>query len=92
MDNWKIMSLSCIMLSICIFVQYIYIYHIPKCVVLFLYALCALRNLISTGWFMVWFIMINATFNNILAISWQSGLLAEETGVPGENHRPVASH
>ena len=36
--------------------------------------------------------MFGATFNNISAISWQSVLLAEETGVPGENHRPVASH
>jgi len=34
----------------------------------------------------------HATFNNISAIPWQSVLLAEETGVPGENHRPVASH
>jgi hypothetical protein len=25
-------------------------------------------------------------------ISWRSILLVEETGVPGENHRPVASH
>ena len=30
--------------------------------------------------------------NNILVISWRSVLLVEETGVPGENHRPVASH
>jgi len=29
-------------------------------------------------------------FNNISVISWQSVLLVEETGVPGENHRPVA--
>jgi hypothetical protein len=36
--------------------------------------------------------VLNATFNNISAISWQSDLLVEETGVPGENHRPVASH
>ena len=36
--------------------------------------------------------MFNATFNNISVISWQSVLLVEETGVPGENHRPVASH
>jgi len=38
--------------------------------------------------------MFNATFwsfNNITAILWQSDLLVEETGVPGENHRPVAS-
>jgi hypothetical protein len=31
-------------------------------------------------------------FNNISAISWWSILLVEETGVPGENHRPVESH
>jgi hypothetical protein len=36
--------------------------------------------------------MFNATFNNSSAISWQSVLLVEETGVPIENHRPVASH
>ena len=29
--------------------------------------------------------VFNATFNNISAISWQSVLLVEETGVPGEN-------
>ena len=36
--------------------------------------------------------VFNATFNNIVAISWFSVLLVEETGVPGENHRPVESH
>jgi len=36
--------------------------------------------------------MFNATFNNISAILWRSVLLVEETGIPGENHRPVASH
>ena len=35
---------------------------------------------------------INATFNNISFRSWRSVLLVEETGLPGENHRPVASH
>jgi hypothetical protein len=35
--------------------------------------------------------VFDATFNNISAISWQSVLL-EETGGPGENHWPVASH
>jgi hypothetical protein len=38
------------------------------------------------------FVVFNATFNNILVISWRSVLLVEETGVPGEYHRPVASH
>jgi hypothetical protein len=36
--------------------------------------------------------VFNATFNNISAMSWWSVLLVEETGVPGENHRTVASH
>jgi hypothetical protein len=36
--------------------------------------------------------LCNVTFNNISDISWLSVLLVEETGVPGENHRPVASH
>jgi hypothetical protein len=36
--------------------------------------------------------VLNATFNNISVISWWSVLLVEETGVPGDNHRPVASH
>jgi len=38
------------------------------------------------------FIVFNTTFNNISVISWQSVLLAEETGVPRENHQPAASH
>jgi hypothetical protein len=29
--------------------------------------------------------VLNANFNNNLAISWQSVLLVEETGVPGKN-------
>ena len=36
--------------------------------------------------------VLNATFNNIFVISRRSVLLMKETGVPGENHRPVASH
>ena len=36
--------------------------------------------------------VFNATLNNISVISWKSVLLVEETGVPRENHRPVASH
>jgi hypothetical protein len=31
----------------------------------------------------VWFVVFDATFNNISGISWR---------VPDENHRPVASH
>jgi hypothetical protein len=36
--------------------------------------------------------VFNTTFNNISVISWRQVLLVEETGVPGENHRPAASH
>jgi hypothetical protein len=35
--------------------------------------------------------VFKATFNNISVILWQTVLLMEETGVPGENHPPVAS-
>jgi hypothetical protein len=34
-----------------------------------------------------WFMVFNATFNNISVISWWSVLLVEEIGVPRENHR-----
>ena len=44
----------------------------------------------SKNWFR--FLMFNATFNNILVISWWSVLLVEETGGPRENHRPVTSY
>ena len=36
--------------------------------------------------------VFNDTFNNISVISWWLVLLVKETGGPGENHRPVASH
>ena len=44
------------------------------------------------AWFWLRFMVLNATFNNILVISWLSVLLVEETGVSGENHRPAVSH
>jgi hypothetical protein len=40
----------------------------------------------------LWFMVFNATFNNISAIPRWSVLLVEETKVLGENHRPVANH
>jgi len=41
---------------------------------------------------LVRFIVLHATFNNISVTSWWSVLSVEETGVPGENHRPATSH
>ena len=43
-------------------------------------------------WFVVWVMVLIATFNTIAAISWRSVLLVEETGLPRENHRPAVSH
>jgi hypothetical protein len=43
-------------------------------------------------WTKIMVMVSNATFSNISAISWLWGLLMEETGVPGENHRPVPRH
>jgi hypothetical protein len=36
--------------------------------------------------------VFKATFNNMSVKSWQSVLMMEETRVPEENHRPVASY
>jgi hypothetical protein len=36
--------------------------------------------------------VFKATFNIISVILWRPVLLVEDTGGPGENHRPVASH
>ena len=33
--------------------------------------------------------VFHTIFYNISVISWQSVLLMEETGIPGENHRPL---
>jgi hypothetical protein len=33
--------------------------------------------------------VLNPTFNNTSVISWQSVLLVEETGGPGENHQEL---
>ena len=38
---------------------------------------------------LVWFMVLNATFNNISVISCQSDLLVEEIGVSGENQGPA---
>jgi hypothetical protein len=42
--------------------------------------------------FWIRFMVFNATFNTISVISWRSVLLVEVTRIPGENHRPAASH
>jgi hypothetical protein len=47
---------------------------------------------IEVGLLFVCLMVFDATFNNISVISWRSIVLVEETGGPGENHRPVTSH
>ena len=46
-------------------------------------------TVIPNNVFFLWFMVFNATFNNISVIMWRSVLLVKETG---ENHRPVTSH
>ena len=53
---------------------------------------CILHVLPWNGFGLVWFMVFNATFNNISVILWRSILMVEETGVSGENHRPVTRH
>jgi hypothetical protein len=40
----------------------------------------------------LWVMVFNTTFTNISVKSWRSVFLVAETGEPGENHRPEASH
>ena len=60
--------------------MYILSHERSSCVYLFL----------QVVWF--WFMVFKATFNNIQVILWRSVISMEETGVPGENQRSVASH
>ena len=48
--------------------------------------------MLSLFWVRVRVMVLNDTFNNISVISWRSVILVEETGVPGENHRPAINH
>jgi hypothetical protein len=52
--------------------------------------LSTITIIVSDRWFR--FMVFNTTFNTISTISWWSVLLVEETRVPGENHKPIASH
>jgi hypothetical protein len=50
------------------------------------------KNTIITQILRVRVMMINATFNNISVISWQSVLMVEETRIPREYNRPTITH
>ena len=56
-----------------------------KCIITCLYKHCH-------SCLFVCLMVFNATFNNFSVISWRSFVLVDETGVPGENHRPVVNH
>jgi hypothetical protein len=68
---------------------FIYIFHFCSCSSLFF-----ARDLLALWSFCIRnrAMVFNTTFNNISVMLWQSVLLMEETGVPRENHQPVASH
>ena len=67
----------------------IYQYNVVDFIHVFI-LLCVVVLCLTYG--LVWFIVFNATFNNISVISWWSALLVEETGVSGEKHRLAPSH
>ena len=60
--------------------------------VVLLLCLFDIVGLYNWNYWLIDFIVLNATFNNISAISWRPVLVVEEAGVPGENHRPWASN
>ena len=53
-----------------------------------LFSICCIRMKYKNDW-LIWFLVLNATFSNISAISWRPVLVVEEAG---ENHRPWASN
>jgi hypothetical protein len=42
--------------------------------------------------YLIRFLVFNATFSNISAISWRPVLVVQETGLAGEKYRPWASN
>ena len=56
----------------------------------------SIHSVIENSWasvdWLIWFLVFNATFSNISAISWRPALVVEEAGVTGENHQPWASN
>jgi hypothetical protein len=73
--------------------QYSRFGYVSICRRLVLYSALYLRCQNLAVLYVVCCLMVfNATFNNILVVSWWSVLLVKKTGGPGETHRPVASH
>ena len=80
------------------YVPQVMLIPIDQCwlLLLFIPDFCHFHQLLSyimtTNVIRVRVMVFNSTFNNISVISWQSILLMEETGVPGEKHQTVAGH
>ena len=80
-----IMTLSSHSFSFNVWTQCTYHFIIKEC------GLLREKKNPSVWLILIWFLVFNATFSNISAISWRPVLVVEEAGVPGENHRPWAS-
>ena len=76
------------MLYYLISTEYRIIENLFRCCEVHILYLCTLCQQYVSIWFMVY----NATFNDISVISWRSVLFVEETGGPRERFRLVASH
>jgi hypothetical protein len=59
----------------------------PACVIILIEMY---QNIVNLNEFE--FLVFNATFSNISAISWRPVLVVEETRVPEENQRPWTSN
>ena len=71
------------------------LYHVGRLIIDIIAYVLLLRSKgkYTNHWYIRVRVMVfNTTFNNISVLLWQSVLLMEETGLPGENHRPAASH
>ena len=65
------------------------VYNSDKCG--YIYTNYRWRRVCDLDW-MVGFMVLNVTFNNISVFIIAVSIIGGENGVPGENYRPVASH
>ena len=71
---------------------WIFLWMCIRCCIFFMCSWKLWCNHIYMWKWRVLVMVFNTTLNNISVLSWCSVLFVEETGVPGEIHRPVVSH
>jgi hypothetical protein len=71
---------------------WIFLWMCIRCCIFFMCSWKLWCNHIYMWKWRVLVMVFNTTLNNISVLSWCSVLFVEETGVPGEIHRPLVSH